>query len=200
MFNFNINWNKIVKENLPVFFHTLFRLNWIKALIKPFKQIHQEFLIIREDYILKVAYNGQTLYLEKLLNDTFDNTLRRIYINDYGIINQNYLYKKSELMLPIYLYKNWDYTQAYLIGQYSVDGNTVYVALTNNTNQQPSTHVGSDWAVHKTITFFRKKVEYNISGGFNVNIPIGLVYDDARMRALIDYYRLASRLYVIVSY
>ena len=96
MFNYTINWNRIVKENLPVFFHTVFRLSWIYALIKPFKQIYDEFTALRAEYILKVAYNGQTNYLEKLLNDTFDATLRRIYITDYGIVAVSY----THLTLP----------------------------------------------------------------------------------------------------
>lgn len=200
MFNYQVDWNRVIKENIPGFLVRLLRVNTIRAMVKPFKIIHTEFLLLKDEYINKVAYNGQTNYLEKILNDTFDNTGRGIYISDYGIINQNYLYKKSEVQPPIYLYRRWKNTQPYGVGDYAADGNSVYTSLTVNSGSQPSLNIRTDWAYYKEVTFFKKKSEYNMSGGFVVNIPTSLVFDELRLRALVDYYRLASRLYIIVLY
>ncbi|MCE9539757.1 MAG: hypothetical protein K8R85_11135 [Bacteroidetes bacterium] len=199
MFNYIINWDKIIKENLPVFFHKLFRLAWITALIKPFKIMHAEFLQLRDDYMYKVRYNSQVIYLERILNDKFDPTNRAIYITDLSQVNEEYLYQKIESKPANYLYSKWKIGNPYLIGEYAVDENNVYVALTNNAGLQPSLNPG-DWAFYKINKFLYLKSEHNSSGGFIVNVPIALIYNDSMMRAIINYYRFASKQYVINLY
>ncbi len=199
MFNYIINWNKIIKENIPLFFHKPFRLAWITALIKPFKLMHVEFLQLRDDLIYKIRYSGQVIYLERVLNDKFDPTNRAIYITDLHLLNENYLYRKVELKPVTYLYRKWKVGTPYLIGEFSVDGNNVYKALTNNTGSQPSTNSG-DWAFHKINIFLHQQGEFNSSGGFIVNVPSALTYSETLMNAIINYYRFASKQYIINLY
>lgn len=199
MFNYIINWDKTIKENIPVFFHTVFRLSWITALIKPFKVMHAEFLILRDDYMYKVRYNSQVIYLERILNDKFDSVNRAIYITDLNQINEEYWYQNIESKPANYLYSNWNVGTAYLIGEYAVDGNTVYIAIANNSGLQPSANL-IEWEVYKANKFLYLKSEFNLSGGFIVNVPSALVYNDSMMRAIINYYRFASKQYVINLY
>ena len=75
----------------------------------------------------------------------------------------------------------------------------VYKNLTGAAGTAPNGDA-VNWQYQFDITFFRKKSEYNISGGFIVNVPAALVYNSGQFNAMIDYYRLASRLYVINVY
>lgn len=197
-FNYNLNINKIIKENTPLFLYKNKRVDWIRALIKPVKVMHDEFLFVRADSLNKVAYNSQVILLEKILNDKFDNTLRRIYIADDIYNNTNYIYRKAELRTPIYLYRKWKPATSYIVGQYAIELNKVYVAINNNTNSLPSANP-SDWEFYKMVTFFRRKSEYG-ANGFIVMVPTGLVYDVNYMKALVNYYKLASKRYTIQNY
>lgn len=199
MFNYLLNWDKIVRENLPSFLHKTKRLEFIHALIKPLKLFLIDFDNVRAYYISKVAHNSRTIYFDKILNDTFDNVNRGIYITDNSIYNVNYLYKKSEVKPIFYMYKNWDLAVPYAIGEYAVDGNSVYISLTANTNSQPSANP-LDWQFYKTITFLRTNSEFNGFRGFIVNIPSTVVYDDKQMQSIINYYRLSGVFYTINIY
>jgi|ERR1019366_2943350 hypothetical protein len=199
MFNYTLNWDKIIKENLPLFLQKTQRLQFITALIKPLKLIKVDFDNICAYYSNKVIYNDRKIYFEKILNDTFDTTNRGIYISDDSIFNANYLYRKSELKPPKYLYRLWNSSISYVIGQYAVENNNVYRALANNTNHLPSTHP-ADWLYIAPIGYLKRKIEYTGFRGFIVNIPIALTYDDKQMQAIINYYRLAGVLYRIIKY
>ena len=197
MFNYLINWEKIVKENLPYFLHSLRRLNWIYSLIKPFKIIAEEFITLMQEFIDKIAYNGRVIYLEKILNDKFDPVGRGIYISDALRTGSHYIYQKIELKPPYYTYSKWNHSIAYLAGEFCVDGNGVYVALANNTNKAPSTN--AEWKFHKPVEFVRSNAD-QVVRGFIVNIPTALVFDELRLRSLVNYYRLAGRNFTINLY
>lgn len=198
MFNYLTNWIKIIAENLPFFLHSPRRLNWIYALIKPFKILAEEFDKLRQEFIDKIAYTAQVIYLEKLLNDRFDSINRGIYISNSSRFGNYYLYRKAELKPAFYLYRRWDASIAYIAGEFSVEGNSVYLAVTNNTNLQPSLNT-SDWSFYKTVDFMRTKTD-KVTKGFVINIPHTLVFDELRLRALVNYYRLAGRNFTINLY
>lgn len=161
MFNYIINWSKVIRENIPLFFHLSFRLNWINALIKPFKIIYSEFVITRAEYLYKVGYKHQKNYLERILNDRFDPSLRRIYLADNTTTNTFYLYKNIESKPPLYMYKNSE---------------------------------------GKPPLYMRKNSEYSTSSGFVVFVPSDLVYEEAWLRATVNYYRFAGINYSISTF
>jgi hypothetical protein len=198
-FNYNINWNKIIEESIPSFLHSLFRIQWIIALIKPFKMINSEFAQARIDYVYKVRFNSEIQYLEKILNDRFDPTGNGIYISDGTTISASYKYYKSEARLPKYVYWRWKPLQSYLIGDFAVEGNYVYQAITANTNKLPSINT-SDWQYYTDVTFRYFRSEWNVQIDFIVNVPASLIYNSNQMNALINFYRLAGKRYKIVTY
>ena len=199
MFNYVLNWDKIIKENLPLFLQKTQRLQFITSLIKPLKVIKVDFDNICAYYSNKVIYNARKIYFEKILNDTFDTTNRGIYITDDSIFNANYLYEKVELKPANYLYQLWNNANSYVIGQFAVENNECNRSLTNNTNSLPLANP-SDWQPVKTINYLRMQSEYTNFRGFVVNIPISLTYDDKQMQAIINYYRLSGVLYTINKY
>ncbi|MFN8322171.1 MAG: hypothetical protein U0T74_05885 [Chitinophagales bacterium] len=85
-------------------------LSFVKALLYPVKYLYDLFLPYRAETLKKMRYNSQTIILENLLNDLFDNTLRRIrVITTYDIVGPIYLYEDVEDK-PIWIYDESEYT------------------------------------------------------------------------------------------
>ena len=78
---FNINFDILLKLLLPVSLRQPITEAWLKALLKPLKQLYNTFSTYRTKQLLALSYTGQTMYLKKLLNDNFDNA-RRFHIHD----------------------------------------------------------------------------------------------------------------------
>lgn len=70
----------------------------------PLVLIHNAFIRYRTAKLYELYINYQVCYLQAFLNDRFDFTQRRIYIDDAAIEETLYIYKRAELE-PIYLYK-----------------------------------------------------------------------------------------------
>lgn len=65
-----------------------------------------------------LTFNGQTIYLEHFLNDQYDPTLRRIYIEDIDTDDTLYLFNKSEQNELTHLFNQSENEPAlYLINQ-----------------------------------------------------------------------------------
>jgi hypothetical protein len=199
IFNYSVDWLTKVKQNLPILLRLPKRIDWIIALIKPIKDLYADFLIIQRDNYYAIRFTSQILYLQKLLNDLFDPTGNGIYITDYGLIPRVFLYNKIENNTPFYLYNKWDSTVTYATGEFSIHGQTVWKAQASSTNVTPGTDP-SKWRAYKDKPYLRNKSEYALSGGFVINIPSALVYNDEQLRAIVDSYKFAGRYYIIVFY
>ncbi len=113
MFHFNIytvDFRKLADWMLPTFLRKPKLLAYLKALLKPVINLYNDFKMFRSDILYKINHNGQVVYLQKVLNDRFDNIQRRIYITD-GIINEpTYIYTHEEDK-PVYLGTKYIYTR-----------------------------------------------------------------------------------------
>jgi len=78
MFNFNIK--KHVARLTPPFWRTAFQLGWLESLLSPLKTVNESFVSWVTSKRVELTYNGQTIHLERMLNDIFDSSLRRIKI------------------------------------------------------------------------------------------------------------------------
>ena len=75
----------------------------LQAFIKGLQTVNDYFVAFVQEAFYKVSFTGQVQYLEHILNDRYDNTLRRIYIED-ALQLQPYLYNKAENRPPIIIY------------------------------------------------------------------------------------------------
>ncbi len=103
---YNTDFNRQVSLLLPTFKRKTKMVNFLKSLIKPLIELYQSFKRFRTDSLYKINHNGQVVYLQKVLNDRFDTTLRRIYISD-GLFNN-----------PTYVFPYEDGKDIYLNTQY----------------------------------------------------------------------------------
>lgn len=193
--NTNIDFDKLTLDNIPISKRKTNWVDWFKVITKPFRVIHDSFVATKEEYVYKVAYNGQINVLEKLLNDKFDNISRGIYISDIGISEIYYSFYDIESRVDNYNYSTYDPTTSYSIGEKALYNGKVYKSLTNSNQGNQPDIVISDWEFFKDDIYIRYATEYDQSGGFIVNIPSNVNFDEAQMRALIEFYKLAGRPY-----
>lgn len=198
MFNLNVNWLKIIKENTPSDSQTPAMIDILKALVSPFVAIYVAFIATYQDYIYKVRFTGQVIYLEKVLNDKFSPISGGIYIVDGQPNVKKYTYRRSEAKPPQYRYRRWKSVYNYAPGDFAVFGNVVYRCLVANNNVPPPN--ATFWVYHKDVVFKRRRSEFNIQFNFIVKVPAPLVFDPIAMSAEIDYYRLAGKRYKIETY
>lgn len=97
-----VDFNKSLKEYLPVRKRTAKRLAWLRTLLAGIKYIYTKFLLFRSERLYYLSHNSQVCKMEGALNDTFDNTLRRIYISDGPYEDPVYIYLDSEES-PVFL-------------------------------------------------------------------------------------------------
>ncbi len=87
---------------------------------KPLNAIYEEFNLYFNTKKYELTFNGQVIYLKHILNNRFDETLRRIEIEDTVLINDIRLFNKSEENEityiyntseenPLYIYQNSEY-------------------------------------------------------------------------------------------
>jgi hypothetical protein len=79
---YNIDFNRLIKWLVPPLLRNTITLNWLKALISPISWLYNNLLLYKSDVDYRIAITPQVCYLEKVLNDTFDNLSRRIVILD----------------------------------------------------------------------------------------------------------------------
>lgn len=108
--------SKLVKRLTPPRWRNAFNLNWYETLLSGIDYSQDRFNAFKDQSLIELSYNGQTIYLEKMLNDRFDPVARRIVIqheDDNGVFwylegegqPEQYLYTEPETGATItYLY------------------------------------------------------------------------------------------------
>ncbi len=99
---FKIDFKKLVILLLPTFWRERKFTSWLIALVSPISTLYSKFMNLRKKNWYDLNHNGQVCYLEKALNDKFDNELRRIEISDGSSFEQKYIYTKAENR-PVFL-------------------------------------------------------------------------------------------------
>lgn len=103
---FSINFDIIIELLLPVWLRQPKHLAFLKAVLKPLKQLYNTFVAYRTNTLRSISHTGQVIYIERLLNG--DATVQYpIYLSDSDDDRLNdYIYNQSEGQLPIYLYQD----------------------------------------------------------------------------------------------
>lgn len=111
---YSVDYARLIKILMPPVKRLLTWLSdYLNAMLSVWSKVNTDFTdqIDKHNYTLR--FTGQVVSIEHLLNDLFDNTLRRIYIEDgerfslnYVFLNTEqrerffYLYQKSESIPP----------------------------------------------------------------------------------------------------
>jgi hypothetical protein len=99
----------------------------------------------------------------------------------------------------VWLYKKYNSTTAYAIGEYCEFNGFIYEATWTVTNQSPLTHPGY-WTLIGAVKYLRTKADFFSSINFIVYVPVAVTFDVNQMKALINYYKQAGTNYLITTY
>jgi hypothetical protein len=114
---YRIEYGRLVPLLLPTPLRKPRHLAWLASFTGQVELLYQQFLTFRLGSLRELSYNGQTIMLEKALNDKLDNNLRRIVIRNSTIFLEplyinfkieqqppKYSHRKSEGKPPLYPY------------------------------------------------------------------------------------------------
>lgn len=196
---YNVNWLAFARIFLPWFMRKDKWKGLLDTLLTPFVAFHNDFVSNRNRVRYNMAFNGQTMNLEHVLNDRWDNNLRGIYIDTVPSIVGLYIYNKPEMKPKVYVYRKWDAAHTYVQGEYAQYDTGVYVCTNTNTNVPPTTP-SPYWQFHRGRVVIVNKAEVYAQDDFIVYVPSWVVFDTNEMKTLINYYKIAGKQYSIQIY
>lgn len=167
---YNIDFDKLGEQLLPHVLRKTIQTSWIKVLLFPMRFINDAFLTNRTAKKLEATYNGGTMVLARALNNTFPTGGGNIWIDN----------STSYLNHP-----GFDF--------YKVEGQA---------------HPGYDYFAsegqpHPGYDYF--PLEYQSQPHFKVMVPSAMSVTpgseiEARIKALVNKYKLANKNYVIEAF
>lgn len=96
-----INVLNFINQLLPSALKIEVVVKYLKVILSPVDYIVSKFQAHKNNISYKLAHNSQICYLEKLLNDSFDNTERRIYITDAESVDMLIAYEYQDVQKRI---------------------------------------------------------------------------------------------------
>lgn len=77
---YTVNWKKLAQQLVKGLLFKPKQTAWLYALIATVELLHSDFILFRKHIKYRLGITPQVVYLEKLLNDRFDYSDRRITI------------------------------------------------------------------------------------------------------------------------
>lgn len=112
---FNTDHSKLASLHTPTRQRKIRFLSLLKCFVAPIQVYQNEFEANRNNNIYKLNHNGQICRLTSVLNDTFDNEQRRIYIANGGGNLVTLIHKDTDqklVQLPIIVHRDEDYADS----------------------------------------------------------------------------------------
>lgn len=119
-----IDFDKLIKWCFITFLRQPKTLLFIGSILKPLKTRYQEFIMFKDDSKYKASHNSQLCRMRKVLNDKFDDSLRRIEIRNAKIFQPNWLYHPEDNK-PEFLYNPQDNIPNFLYSPNDFEGDGV---------------------------------------------------------------------------
>ncbi len=195
---YNINWPLWIFQRIPKYVRKPIYTAFLTVLIKPVINLHAAFVMFRNGVLSKVQYTGQTIYLERLLNDTYSPALRDIYINTVADDNSFVIYNKVEVQPPVFFYSKWSSSVSYAILDRSIINGNVYRSLTANLNAAPATST-SDWALESAFQPMFNLLEFQYMPSFVVYVRTTFT-QTIQLTATVNSKRIAGKLFTVQTY
>lgn len=93
---FDVEYDALVWQLLPVRLRKPVTFSWLKCLVTPVKYLYNLFTASRTNNLYRLNHNSQICYLEEALNDIFDPVGMGIYIIDGPFKDPLYTYLVPE--------------------------------------------------------------------------------------------------------
>lgn len=109
---FDINFDKLARAVTPEQIWGRILKLFLLAFVSPITSLYNLFRGNRDSNLYRLSHNSQIVKMEAVLNDAFDNALRRIVIVDGPIKEAPAVYLRAELK-PLYIRKSTEATHKY---------------------------------------------------------------------------------------
>jgi len=177
---FEVDFKRLVVLLLPTFLRRPLLFALLKALVRPLVSMHTTFMAARREALYKANHTGQVCYLRGCLNDAFDSDLRRIKLADAESLGWCILYKKET---------------------FPPDGKGKPLNLAFASEKQKKMLVFG--IGNKGVALLSKQGSIGAVGAdFAVMVPMSMRgrVDENRIISLVNFYKLASKRYMINYY
>jgi len=195
---FDVNWYKLIRTFTFWALRKTKFLAFVQVLFSGIRTIHTNFLAYKDAVFEVLKWNSQIIYLTALLNNKWDNINRGIYIENTANVKRIILWNEIELRPPVYFYNEYDPAVNYDAGEFAAYGDSIWKTLIPTTGIMPVE--GVNWTLHKKRDYLKNESEYIPSYDFIVWVPVAVVFDVNQMKALINTYKLAGKIYSIQTY
>ena len=180
---FSINFRQLASQYLTNLLRKTKQLSWLYALVKPLTNLYNDFAEFSTEVLYELRITCQVIYLEKLLNDKFNNGMVA-----YAFDNSSGAYS------PVYG------------AIYIVDSSDIHEVryLWLEVEERPAIYLYQEAEV-ASPRYFYTQAEYEADTDFAVMIPtsVGDVNDvefKASVDAWIVKYKLAGKRYKLLNY
>lgn len=110
---FKVDFNRLAILLLPISWRTSITVAYLQVLLSEINNVHYSWTVKRTDDWYKINHTGQVCKLRKVLNDTLDPDLRRIYIGEGNAFPRKYIYTHAEnkpvAIGTMFIYRNSEY-------------------------------------------------------------------------------------------
>lgn len=94
---YNVDFKRLAVLVTPHYMRVSRILLMLMACTWPLRQLYNAFIAFVDSVIYRLSHNSQVCYLEKVMNDHFDITQRRIYITDFTGVQRLYFWPEADL-------------------------------------------------------------------------------------------------------
>lgn len=101
---FNVDFAAYIRAMLPFIMRKPKTLAFLSVLLSPVKSLYGLFKKNREQNLYYLDHNAQVVRMEAVLNDRWDDELRRINITDGTAKEALIIYREDETKPPVYLF------------------------------------------------------------------------------------------------
>lgn len=204
MSQFKIDYSRLTMLLLPSFLRSSRILLLVRAAVQGVSSLYGIFTVNRNANIYRLSNNSQVCYLEKVLNDAYDKTNRKIHIDDYSAYGTlSYIYSE-------YIYD----TQGNIIDSDTVYAHSHMILYAKPTSSSTAADITgyanspilcSEKALATGQTTFKVMIANTSSDIEPVYSAVGTQTQDLdknyrKFCSLINTYKLAGKKYTIAKY
>jgi len=199
---FNVLFSYLTKILVPTRLRQLRMLSWMNLVVSYIKTIYDEYVVFRTEKLYLINFTGQTMYLQKYLQDEFEEG--GIYISDGLMMLPVYLFNADESFIPVYIGNLFIDETVYSADESIVYLNTWYTYSDTGTGVTPDIdeNATSEGEIEMMLV---NESEVMSANDFIVWVPASkydaMTNDDFnKMNAIVRYYKLVNKNYSIERY
>ena len=152
---YQITWIRLIDDLLLISLRKEITRSWLRALLSPIRELHEQFLTYRKRALYRVRHNSQIASMEEVLNDNFDNFERRIRIVNVLFKEPVFFYEPEENR-EVFFYEPDDEKPVYFYEAEDFEGEGVDFLVCVPPSMKPVTLV----AETALLTRMRGQIDY----------------------------------------